>query len=47
MNKWAKYEILESDVGRVGHVFTFQNGDHKDEIRFTDVRGGCAWSVRP
>jgi hypothetical protein len=43
MNKWSKYEILSSLIGNVGHVFTYQNGDEKAEIRFTDVRGGLAW----
>jgi len=45
MDKWHKYEILESDIGRVGHMFTFQNGDQKDEVRFTDVRGAWAWPI--
>jgi len=43
MTKWSKYEILSSLIGRVGHMFTYQNASEKAEIRFTDVRGGLAW----
>jgi hypothetical protein len=43
MDKWHEFEILESKIGKIGHQFTVQNGDQKDEIRFVDVRGGWSW----
>jgi len=45
MNKWHRYQILDSDIGNVGHYLTIQSGSQKDEVRFCDVRGGIAWAT--
>jgi hypothetical protein len=43
MKKWHKYEIVGSEIGKVGHKFTYDFGGKKEVIRFVDVRGGWAW----
>lgn len=45
MKQWQKYEMLDSLIGKIGHQFTYQDGDEKNEIRFTDARAGIAWAT--
>jgi hypothetical protein len=45
MDKWSKYDVLDSLIGKVGHQLTYQNGSAQDIMRFIDIRAGLAFAT--
>jgi hypothetical protein len=43
VEKWHNFEMLDCELTQVGHKFDSIHANTRQDVRFTDVRGGWAW----